>query len=357
MNKYTKIKDFHGERAKGVGSSDIPTLAGLSRRYGSTSLTLWQQKTGRAEPWAGNNRTEWGHKLEGLVLREFLVSRYGEDVADEFLTAKRRGRSAGAFKTDTEARHPDRPYCLAHADLLVDGPVQTPDGQTFATDDGRPPEYIVEAKTAGMMSGKRREGQIFTGYDPDDRSAQGIPDAVFLQVQWQMYCYGVNLAWVAVLIDTADYREYGPIVADARVQEKCLALAERFWRLVESDTAPAPETWDDVQALFPHQDDTTAMISGNDEQRVRKMIAEDKALAERAKAIDERRDDIKNAIGILIGANSVLASGEGDVLAKTSETTRESVSLGDLKKKAPDIERQIREAGLVKASTFRTVRF
>jgi len=47
MNKYSKIKDFHASRATGVGSSDIPILAGLSKRYGSTTLTLWQEKTGQ----------------------------------------------------------------------------------------------------------------------------------------------------------------------------------------------------------------------------------------------------------------------------------------------------------------------
>lgn len=347
MHRYTKIKDFHGERAKGVGSSDLPTLAGLTRQYGSTTLKLWEQKTGKTAPWNGNARTAWGNKLEGMVLREFIANRYGEDMAHDFYRNRVRGNSSGPFKINTEARHPERKYCLAHADLVVDM-----DGPVTAGE-----QYIVEAKTTGMMAGKRREGQVFTGYDPDDLTAQGIPDSVFLQVQWQMYVYGVDTAWVAVLIDTADYREYGPIKADARVQEKCLALAERFWQLVETDTQPAPETWDDVVSLFPHQTDTTAMISGEEEARVREMIARDKSLAERIKALETERDDIKNAIGILIGKNAVLASGEGDILAKTSEQTRESVSLADIKKKSPDLETSLRTQGFVKSTSFRTVRF
>jgi predicted phage-related endonuclease len=281
-----------------------------------------------------------------MVLREFLAKRYGEDVADDFLSAKRRGRSTGPFKSDTECRHPERKYCLAHADLLVDGVLDMP---------GEP--FLVEAKTAGMMSGKRREGKIFTGYDPDDLTAQGIPDAVYLQVQWQLYVYGIQTAYVAVLIDTSDYREYGPIIADARVQEKCLALAERFWNLMEANTPPAPETWDDVVSLFPTQTDTTAMISGDDESRVREMIARDKVAAAKIKDYEAEREDIKNAIGILIGENAVLASGEGDILAKTSEQSRESVSLAKLKKDAPEIEQALRDKGLVTKSTFRTVRF
>lgn len=347
MNKYWKIKDFHGERSLGVGSSDIPTLAGLTRQYESTTLTLWESKTGRRPRWEGNEKTAWGHKLEGLVLREFIARRYDEDAADSFLTAKRRGRSDGIFKTDTEARHPVRTYALAHADLLID--------PLSPKDDGEP--YIVEAKTTGLMAGKRREGVIFAGYDPDDLTAQGIPDAVFLQVQWQMYVYGVQTAWVAVLIDTSDYREYGPIAADPRVQEKCLALAERFWRLVKDDTPPAPETWGDVQRLFPHQTDTTALIAGDDEASVREMISQDKILAARIKELDAERDDIKNAIGVLIGGNSVLAAPDGSILARSTEQTRETVSLEKIKKDDPRLEASLRERGFINVSEFRVARY
>lgn len=347
MNKFTTyIKDFHGSRATGVGSSDIPVLAGLYRNFGSTSLSLWEQKTGRAQPWEGNARTAWGHKLEGMVLREFIESRYGEDMADKYLAAKKRGNSSGIFKTETEARMPGKPYVLAHADLLVKPGAQH----------GNQP-YIVEAKTTGLMSGKRREGRVFAGYDPEDRTGQGIPDAVYLQVQWQMLAYGVNTAYVAVLIDTADYREYGPIYADTRVQERILALAERFWRLVETDTPPAPETWQDVTKLYPDYKDTTAMVSGEEEQKAREMIAEDKTIATKIKDLEERRGDIKNALGILIGENAVLSSAEGQILAKASEQTRESISLATIKKNDPAMLETLREKGFINSTSFRTLRY
>jgi len=345
MHRYWKISDFHGARSTGVGSSDIPTLAGLNRSYKNTTLTLWQTKTGRTPRWDGNERTRVGKDLEAYTLARFVEEKFGNDVADRFYMAKLRDRSHSRFKCNTEARHPERKYCLAHADLLVDEGV----GEYAEP-------FIVEAKTVGAMAGKRREGAIFTGYDWDDRSAQGIPDSVFLQTQWQLLVYGVRTAWAAALIDN-QYGTWGPIIADPRVQEKCLALAERFWLLVESDTPPAPETWDDVQSLFPHQTDTTAMISGDQEASVREMISRDKQVAGRIKLLETERDDIKNAIGIMLGENAVLASAEGDILAKSSEQSRESISLSKLKKDAPDIEKMIRDKGLVSVSSFRTVRF
>lgn len=358
MNKYWKIKDFHRSRLLGVGSSEIPILAGLTKQWGSTPLTLYQDKKQLRERWTGNSRTEWGTKLEGLVLKEFISRRYGEDVGIEFLRNKMRGISCGAFKTNTEATHPERPHCLAHADLVFDGA----ENYSFNTETGfyEPvgtfDPFIVEAKTAGMMSGKRREGKIFYGYDPDDLTAQGIPDSVFLQVQWQMYVYDVNFAYVAVLIDTADYREYGPIYSDPRVQEKCLALVEKFWDCVQKSIPPAPETWDDVQILFPDRKDETTMISGDEEQRVINMVERDKALATKIKDFEEERDEIKNALGILIGENSVLASGSGHVFATTSDQSRESLSLADLKKLAPEIDEKVRKMNIVKKSNFRILR-
>lgn len=343
MNRYTKIHDFHASRATGVGSSDIPVLAGLYKRYGSTPLSLWESKTGKTPPWEGNERTYWGRNLEGLILREFIKRRYGDDEAEEYLTYKRRGRSRAPYYTETEARAEGRPYCLAHSDLVIDN--------------GDEPPYIVEAKSSGFYAGKRREGRAFEGYDPDDLSAQGIPDAVYLQVQWQLYCYGVNSAYVAVLIDTADYREYGPIAADARVQEKCLALAERFWRLVRDRIPPAPETWDDVQRLFPTMEPTTAMVAGEAEVRAKEMIERDKVLAARIKEIEEERADIKNAIGVLIGGNAVLAGASGNILARAHETARETLSLAKIAKEAPDVAAILRERELISKSEFRQVRF
>jgi len=41
MTRYTRIKDFHGSRALGIGSSDIPTPAGFGKKYDDTPLTLY----------------------------------------------------------------------------------------------------------------------------------------------------------------------------------------------------------------------------------------------------------------------------------------------------------------------------
>lgn len=358
MTKLSKIKDFHASRRLGVGASDIPILAGLTKKYNSTPLTLWRQKVGLDEPWEGNANTYWGKKEEGLILHEFISQKISEDLADEFLPYYMRQKSYKGNYAFTEAHRKDKPFCFAHADLVTDvfpceiqkeikGEIILESG--FET-------VIVEAKTTGAMAGKRRKGQIFTGYDPDDLSYQGIPDAVYLQVQWQLYCYHIKKAFIAVKIDQGDFRIYGPIIEDLKTQQNCLALAERFWRLVENNTPPSPETWNDVQILWPDQTDTTAMIGGDDELRVKDMILRYGKISERIKELTDEKDDIKNAIGILLGENEVLRSASGDDLAKSYEKEKYTISYKNALKKVPELIKTLENEGLIKKSKWREIR-
>lgn len=384
MNHYQKIKsdsEFLENRRKGVGSSDLPILAGLTKRWGQTPLTLFREKKGLSPSFEGNERTYWGHELEVSVLKKFISGRYGDDAAFDFQAAAIRGRSSGPFKVKTECFHPVRKYCLAHADLVViqDGAVtNTPNClagkcaypemlQCTGCEFNRTQDYLVEAKTSGLYSAKRREGQIFEGYDPDDRSQFGIPDKVFMQVQWQMYVYGVTEAWVVVLIDTADYREYGPIIYDPRHVEQSLALAEKFWALVEAGQEPSPITWGDVISVFSKLEDKTRMVSGEEESQARQIIARGKDLKERAKIIKEEIEDINMALGILAGdtrsengeiirtMNRVLNDSSGNKLATFRDQTKDSLSLSEWlnsaekKKKACDAAQKKFDAGKITA--------
>lgn len=376
MNPYHRIKNFHGERSKGVGSSDIPILAGLTKRWGSTAMTLWEQKTGRADPWHGNQRTRWGHHLEGLVLREWVGRWFGNETAARFYRGQIRDRSTGPLKILTEARHPEYQFALAHADLVVESgtPIDlkcprcgsmdtyTPGvtmecsggcGEIIACPDG---PHIQEAKTAGFFGAKRDDDADY-GYSAKDRSHNGIPAAVYLQVQWQLLCYGVEHSGVSALIDTGNYLEFGPIVANHSVQEHLLALGEKFWWHVQRDEPPQPATWDDVCKLYPEQKDTTAMIGGEQEDQMRLMVAERTTIAKRMKRDKARLEDIKNAAGLLIGENSLLTGAGGEVFAKSRPGSKETVNAKRLKDEMPEAYAAIDAADMIKKSKWREVRF
>jgi len=342
MTRYTKIRDFHGARSLGIGSSDIPILAGFGKQYGDTPYTLYLQKIGEKAGREAGPRAEWGNRLEPLVLSAYISRHFGEDVALDYMAAAIRGKSSGPFKTLTEARRKDKRFALAHADLVIDP------GDALE---------IVEAKTTGFFAGKRREGEAFMGYDPDDLTENGIPDPVYLQVQWQMYAYDIPLAHVAVLIDTGDYREYGPIIARPRTQEKCLALAERLWNCVESRTPPKPETWSDVSAMWPLPNESAAMLGGEEELKARAIVDEYWKIGERLKRDEERRAELKNALGIYIGENSILTTPEGIKLASSwVQANPASVDLKGLKEKEPDLYASLLMGGYVRQSERRELR-
>lgn len=337
MNPYHRIRDFHGVRRRAVGSSDIPTLAGLTKRWGSTPYRLWEEKTGRREPWRGNDATWWGHIHEDTVLHRFVRDRFDLETARRFLVAKIRDRSTRPLMVQTECTHPDYRFALAHADLLVeDQPL------------------IVEAKSHGLYAASRTEDPDF-GYDPEDRGQNGVPASVFLQVQWQLLCYGVDSAEIAVLINTNDYRTYGPIAPDRKIQEQELALAERFMWHVENDRPPKPETWDDICALFPKPTQTTAMVAGEQEEFARRAVEKKSRLLKAEKRIKSELAEIRNALGLLIGENSVLTTAEGDVLARSYARGRETVDIAGLRKDET-LYGLVARAGLIKSSSWRELR-
>jgi len=343
VHAYRKIRDFHGSRRKGVGASDIPTLALLNLKYDQTPYKLWLVKTGREEPWAGNEATWWGLQLEGLVLKQYIAhpERFGPEIAEHFYREYLRRRSSGPLKVYIEFHHPQYRFALCHPDLLID--------------DGNP--LLIQAKCHSYFAAKRKDDPDY-GYDPDDRSQNGVPASVFLQEQWELFCTGLPEAYVAVLANTNQYGEWGPIIADPRTQEKCLALAKRFMWHVERDEPPKPETWADVQAMFPQLQPTTAMVSGDTELEVRRMIERKDRLDRAAKRIKAELKDLKNAVGLLIGGNAVLTSAEGDVLARASETGRWYLrEAKKLEQTEPELFKRLIDEGYITRSEWRELRF
>jgi hypothetical protein len=372
MHDFTTFQtqdEFHEHRRATIGSSDIPVLAGLFLRNGKTPYSLWEEKTGRREGFAGNEATWWGHVHEEAVLYRWVLDTYGEDAAYEFRQGrisnaqqvKRYDLTTGAALHDlwsyTQFQHPDYPWATCHPDLL----------------DLTSHPHIQEAKSTGFFASVRSEDHI-KGYDRADSFLGGVPLSVYLQVQWQLFVAGITpeegTAGVSALIDTSDYRAYGPDTADPRTQEKLLALAERFWWHVQADTPPKPMTWEDVQRLWPIAEDSAAVYpldfrfeteeletGALGEATLADLLAEREKVAARKKADAERLDEIRNAVGMLMGENRVLQTPEGQVIATRSDQTRESLSVSALGDHDPDLVERLREAGVIKETSFSKINF
>jgi hypothetical protein len=341
MNDFTYLKDPEFTQGRFyIGASDIPTLALLNLKYDQTPLTLWEEKTGRAEPFQGNERTKAGKELEPIILKWGLkkLKDFSSEAWDSFLVSRfnKLNDWLGHFSL-TEASHPTRPYVKSHADLI---------------ESSHP--FIMEAKSTGYFG--TRKGNINYGYDKDDLSANGIPSSVYLQIQTQMLCYGIDQTYVSVMIDTGQHRLYGPIAAHKKTQEKILALCERFWYHVEKDEPPKPELWKDILKLNPILDkQNKTVISGPELIKVEDMKERAKILREKKKKIDEELKDLKNAVGLIINKNAYLESATGDSLAKAFDVTR--YMLKDYKKMSKTRLTRMVNDGFINKIEYRDLRF
>lgn len=334
MHDFTYIRseaDFHRSRKAGIGASDVPVLAGLAKKYGSTPYQLWRVKTGRDKPFSGNDATWWGHVHENSVLFRYVCDHYDRETAELFLAEKFAHRSIDQFLNETEFRHPDYPWALSHPDLVI----------------AESEPWLVQAKSHSLFGAKRDDDDDFGYQRPDGRPANEIPASVYLQEQWEQFTTGIARADVATLINTNDYREYSPLVPSKHVIEQCLALAERFMWHVVHDEPPMPETWADISAMFPEPTDTTAVVGGEEEDAARLMIAKYHRSRAAIKNHEARCDDIKNALGLWVGENKVLTMSDGTKLASTWSVTGEYAKIERIRTELPEVYEDLVERGII----------
>jgi putative phage-type endonuclease len=286
-------------RSKLIGSADIAILAGYGKRFNKTPHSLWLEKTGRATEQISSEALYWG-----TVLEDKIAARYIEDHRPD----------TGLFRTEFE--HPDYSFAIAHPDLIC-----TKSGAA----------WIVEIKTAGIAGAARRNDPDY-GYSQTDRTEAGIPASVYCQVQWQLLCTDLQSAIVAVLINTSDYREYGIIFRNEKLIEKLLSLAERFYWHIQTDTEPTPETWQDVKRIYQSVTPYQCMIGGDTAAMAWSLKEKSDKISLAIKRLEEKKDECRNALALLIGENGELIDDNGEKICSQYLVNRETVSVPELKK-------------------------
>ena len=299
--KIVDKKELLANRSRLIGSADIAILAGYGKRGGKTPHSLWLEKSGRETAQINSEALYWGTVLESKIATRYIEDHDPEDML---------------FRT--EFLHPRYPFAIAHPDLIC-----------LKSED----PWIVEIKTAGLAGATRRNDPDY-GYSQTDRTEAGIPASVYCQVQWQLFCTDLQSATVAVLINTSDYREYGPITRNEKLIEKLLLLADRFYWHVTTDTEPTPATWQDVRRVYPNIKPAQCMIGG-DMAAVAWSLKEKKDKIDLAiKRLEEKKDECRNALALLIGGNAELIDDNGEKIVSQYLVNRETVSLADIKKNA-----------------------
>lgn len=212
--------DWLAVRKNGIGSSDAGAAVGLNPYQ--SQLELWMVKTGRdaglpkVDPNDETSPMYWGSLLEPIVAAHYT---------------KRTGNRVRKINAVLQHHDPDKSWMLANIDreIVGVGDVQ-----------------ILECKTAGEFGSRLWR--------------DGVPEYVQLQVQHQLAVTGRMAADVCCLICGQEIRIYR-IDRDDALIARLIELEKKFWRYVETDTAPPADGSDSadvaLRCLYPHDSGST----------------------------------------------------------------------------------------------------
>lgn len=249
MKQFENHQDHMAARKGSIGSSEIGTILGLNKYQ--TPLDLWRLKTGRAEPFAGNQFTKMGNKLEGIVAELF-------DEANQIEIVR------GSEKMEIRF-HSDKPYFSASPDryYMKDGEV-----------------CILECKTT------QRD------IDPDD-----LPLMWFSQLQWQLGICGIKKGSVAWLTRGVDFG-FVDVNFDADYFSFMMEKAEDFWvNYVLSDVEPDPINAEDVIKLHPAEKQGKVIVASDELSEV---LDELKAIKVDMGQLAKREKELKQQIQLIM---------------------------------------------------------
>ncbi|TPG23467.1 YqaJ viral recombinase family protein [Variovorax guangxiensis] len=265
-------------RKGGIGSSDAAAAVGL-HPYKS-SLQLWMEKTGRdallpkVDSDDATSPMYWGTLLEPIVAAHY-TRRTGLRVR----------------RINAVLQHARHPWMLANIDREVIG---SPDVQ------------LLECKTAGYHGARLWE--------------DGVPEYVQLQVLHQLAVTGKQAADVAVLICGQELRIHR-IERDDTMIAQLIELERRFWRCIETETAPPADGSDSadqaLRALYPQDNGQSLDLSGDLEMSA--AFSDLLALRELLSTTLQREAAVKQRIQQRMGEATKARFDSGDVSWKRSK--------------------------------------
>jgi putative phage-type endonuclease len=292
-------------RRAGIGSSDIAQLMGVAE--GGSEYELWLDKVGAREGEA--ERTEAMRR--GTWLEPHVVDYFAERT-------KLRTRRCGLV------RHRTNPIVLATPDRL--------------TDDGG----LLEVKTVGAHS--KVAAQWRHG---------GIAAHAYVQLQWQLATTGRTHGWLAAYTIDEEPRIRGPVERDEPLIERMRIRAQRWWDIhVLQGTPPAPDlrtiTDEEIALRWPEAE-PGHIVQARWPAHVRALLAERAECHHQLTAAKKRKDEIDQALKVMIGDAEALVLGDRPVVTLKPRVTAPSVDPA-LEVDHPDIYRRY-----VRRGTPRTI--
>lgn len=236
------------DRRHYLGGSDMPAVLGLVKQR--TPLDVWREKTGRAEPFGGNEATDLGTRFEDDVAAIYSI---------------RTGRKVR--RDNRELVHPAADFLRGHVDRRIVGE-----------------RALVEVKCSSV------HGWGEPGTDE-------IPDHVVPQVHTYLELADVERCDVVALL----WGGYGPprveiypVQRDRELGAMLVEQARRFWHEhVVADVPPEPADSAEASALWSRATSGKALVAS---RMTLDTIDELLAIKAEQKRIEARRDELELAI-------------------------------------------------------------
>lgn len=238
----------------GIGASQGAAAIGVSEYR--TPVDEWLVCTGRAEPFKGNEKTEWGHTLEP-VIRAKYVERNGVAV----------------YVPPESMWHPDIPWLKA-----------TPDG------------IVLDAGGKSLFVGPQVKN---VGLRMAPAWADGVPTDYLIQGVIEMAVTNLPRIDFAVLIGGQEYREF-TIWRDGELEAETIEGLAAFWELVESDTQPAIDDSKAFKSYLLRQLKKRVTIAASVTDLVK--LARWREVAREIKTLEREEKRIKNEVLAVLAA-------------------------------------------------------
>lgn len=279
------MDDWHCRRMSGIGGSDIAAVMGKNKY--KTPHQLWLEKTFKIPPFTGNAAT-----LKGQILEDAVAKYYEEATGN------------AVERDETHYRAEDAPWLVGNIDRKIVG------------------GGILECKTSrrNPSDNDTEDGYqwgIGNQYDEDKNlvaADEQIPLNYYLQVQHYMCLTGADFADVVVLFLASDFQPFRVyrVNRNEDVIEKIKASAHDFMQMVLDDVEP-PMT--DAELVEMYKD----MPSVDESVEVDGILIEElRAVKEKIKDLETKKEEIENAIKIALGDRAV-----GTICGKKAVTWKE----------------------------------
>jgi len=277
QTRIEKPLQWHLERQKGIGSSDVAAILGLNPY--KTALDIYEEKTA-FQPLIlpMTEAMEFGLRLEDVI-----AEKYSDDTGHK---VQRRNQPIVHKKYD---------FMRVNIDRVILNP--------------------GNGKGTGILEIKTTNGFTYKSWGDD-----GLPLMYYAQLQYQLACAGYTWGDIALLIDGRNF-EVLPFARDNEFITLMEAQVEDFWvSHVLAKIPPEPVTGADVQKLFPRAAAGKTIAATDAEWIACQQLT---ALREQIKKLEAEKNRLEDQIKVAMGdAETLTYAGEPIVTWKTLTSRR-----------------------------------